>query len=304
MLDDENVVRLLMQANVLSPFRLNQARRLQRQTGTPLYDVLLEHKLVEEDRALQAIGAHTATPCVSLRDFEGDEKLLDRVPRELAQAYRVLPIGLMTDGELERLYLAMVDPSDLAAMESISQATGYDVEPVLVGPLDLRSALARVYGEHETDTRFEEAEGAQARSEFPELGEWDNLELDGESNDFLRELFDDDAPPSAEAEDDVTGAAAQNEGSGRATEVLDSSPPPLRDTVAANVFREFMTRSAVAILSPLQNEVLHRRTARHVGSRDLLQSVVRVLIRRGIITEKEVMDELAESRKRRKRGDR
>lgn len=301
MLDDESVVRLFMQAKVLSPFRLNQARRLQRKTGAPLYDVLLEYKLVDEVKALQAIGAHTATPCVALSDFEGNTELIDRVPRELAEAYRVLPIGRILDGDIERLFLAMVDPSDLEAMEAISQATGFDVEPVLVGPLDLRAAIARVYGVRESEVRFDDAAEEDLRSDLGELGEWDNFELDGESQDFLRDLLDDSAGPTSRLD---TGPQPIDR-SARATQVLDSSPPgPPREGLAANVFRDFMTRSAVAILSPLENDVIQRRPERHVGSKDLLQAVVRVLIRQGIITEKEVMDELAEYRKRRMRGER
>lgn len=300
MLDDESIVRVLMQVKVLSPFRLNQARRLQRQTGGALYDVLIEQRLVDEAKALQAVSNHMATPCVSLGDFEGDPELLERVPRELAEAYRVLPIGLMKDGDIQRLFLAMADPTDLGAMETISQATGFDVEPVLVGPSDLRSAIARCYGIEVEEVEIDQTLDTKGSAEFADLGEWDNLELDGESDEYLREFLADSGDDSRL----LSAPPPVTDRSGRETEVLDSRLPEPLPRLSANSFREFMTRSAVAILSPLDQAALQAAPAREVGSKDLLQAVVRLLIDRGIIDEMELMEVLADTRKRRTRSER
>ncbi len=106
----------------------------------------MQNNLVDDAPSLSALSGHLTTSCVSLKDYDGHEDLLARMPREMAAKHRAMPLGLMNDRGENRLILAMVDPTDFAAIEAASQALGADVEPVVVGPNDFADALDRCYG--------------------------------------------------------------------------------------------------------------------------------------------------------------
>jgi hypothetical protein len=64
-----------------------------------------------------------------------------------------------------------------------------------------------------------------------------------------------------------------------------------------------MTKSAVAVLDSVRDARSDPPEAK-VGSRELLEAVIRVLIQQGVITETDILEQLAEVRRRRIRGER
>jgi hypothetical protein len=394
MIDDDVLVRLLMKIELLDPPTLLLARRIQQTVKTPLYFVLLDNRLVDEASTLAVVSHHINTPCVSLSSFQGDADLLRRVPRKMAESFCAVPIGIKDDTDPPSLFLAMADPTDLRAMDTISQATGLDVNPVLVGPHDLRAAIARCYKVPLEELQMMSSELAISSDEASDLG-WEGYDLDQESNDYLKELLDGDddlpvaeeptiidtdsllgaapyrdpqaaqrlrdeslqgagaaaspatpsgrpearsadtrpdfadaSPDSARAGEPLAwvrlGAAARGDGLGtparaprvepeRRTEELPrgasapSSQPaePARrpEPVSEEELRNFMTKSAVAVLDSVRDARSDPPEAK-VGSRELLEAVIRVLIQQGVITETDILEQLAEVRRRRIRGER
>ena len=85
------------------------------------------------------------------------------------------------------------------------------------------------------------------------------------------------------------------------TERLESDLP--RATAAAissathsASFRELMSRSSIAVLTPNKEAALALFSAPEVGSRELVHAMVRILVKRGIISEKELLESLIETR--------
>ncbi len=296
MLNGETVLRILKAADLIVPENVRQAKYLQDVTGSSLYTVLFENELVKTDKALLVLSKHINTPCVSLKNYEGDPSLLDRVPRNLAEAYQCLPIGIMDQDDVGRLFLAMADPTDLTAMETINQVTGLQVEPVLVGPLDLRKAHERLYGSLSArgDSLPEEDE------EFPTLDFSDVPdEIDDDLADLLADVGFDELEASPPRLETPPLASLTDSGLGLADSTIRKRVP-----LKTSDFRNFMSKSAVKILSPLEQEKLRPQPVREVGSKDLLEAVVRLLIRRGLVTEHEIMEEIADTRKKRAKGER
>jgi hypothetical protein len=143
MIDDRRIGELALLHNLLPPQQLDEARRLQERQGGELYQILIEHSFVEEERCITVVADYLNIPCVSLRDFSPDPRVTLLLSPPLAARLRALPLGI---SEANQLYLAMANPLDVAARQEISDATQRDLVAFLAGPLDMEQALERAYG--------------------------------------------------------------------------------------------------------------------------------------------------------------
>src|SRR5260370_30201183 len=81
-------------------------------------------------------------PSVNLDLFHIDESVLRLIPQEVALKYSVLPLSRVGAS----LTLAMVDPTNVFAMDDVKFMTGLNVEPVVVAEASIQQAIAKYYG--------------------------------------------------------------------------------------------------------------------------------------------------------------
>src|SRR4029077_181237 len=80
-------------------------------------------------------------PSVNLELFDIDGPVLRLIPQEVAQKYSVLPLSRVG----ATLTLAMVDPTNVFAMDDIKFMTGLNIEPVVVSEASVQEAIAKYY---------------------------------------------------------------------------------------------------------------------------------------------------------------
>ena len=68
-------------------------------------------------------------------------EVLERVPYDLAEKHRCIPLLVNDEGGQQVLYLGMEDPADLEAIDEIRFRLDSKVKPVLVAPSELDDAL-------------------------------------------------------------------------------------------------------------------------------------------------------------------
>ncbi|HYJ48149.1 MAG TPA: type IV-A pilus assembly ATPase PilB, partial [Pyrinomonadaceae bacterium] len=81
-------------------------------------------------------------PSVNLELFDVDDSVIRLIPREVAEKYSVLPLSRVG----ATLTLAMVDPTNVFAMDDIKFMTGLNIEPVVVSEASVQEAIAKYYG--------------------------------------------------------------------------------------------------------------------------------------------------------------
>jgi len=133
---------ILIQAGVLGEPQLRAALTEQRRWGGPLGRILVDMKLITEDAMVQALSHQLNLPAVSLDQRVIAPEVLDLVPGEIAEQLSVLPFA--TQGKF--LDLAMVDPTNMDAIDTLRTRTRLNVRPYLAGPKSMERALARHYG--------------------------------------------------------------------------------------------------------------------------------------------------------------
>jgi type IV pilus assembly protein PilB len=88
-------------------------------------------------------AAHFGAEEIDLERVPFTAELLACVPAELARRHRVLPIRKSRDS----LFLAVADPSDLDAIDSLHNLLRCDMELCVAEPRQLDEFVKRLYGE-------------------------------------------------------------------------------------------------------------------------------------------------------------
>ena len=133
---------ILVRENLISPQHLREALDYQREHGGRLGFNLVKLGLVSDDMITAVLSRQYGIPSVNLELFQIDESVLRLIPQEVAQKHSVLPLSRVG----ATLTLAMVDPTNVFAMDDVKFMTGLNVEPVVVAEASIQQAIAKYYG--------------------------------------------------------------------------------------------------------------------------------------------------------------
>ncbi|MGB3477672.1 MAG: type IV-A pilus assembly ATPase PilB [bacterium] len=131
---------LLVKQGTISEDMLAQALEAQKKDGTRLGTTLINLGYVKEEEMLVALSKHYGVKSVDLRNLEIDESLLKLIPGDLAGKYLIVPVSRFG----RTLTIAMINPGDVAAIEDIQFATGFEVDAVVAA----EDALLKVVQDH------------------------------------------------------------------------------------------------------------------------------------------------------------
>jgi general secretion pathway protein E len=174
---------ILAETVKLPPEKLEEALAAQRgdQAGVRLGEILIRQRAVAEEDVLRALAIQLDLPF--LGHIEPDSvpnELAAKVPIHFAKQARVLPLGLA--GEAVRI--AVADPLDTAAQDSVSMLLGAPVTPEVVPAAVVLDAINAVYDRaaDEHEKLMEDLETGDLESVAHELEEpTDLLDADDEA---------------------------------------------------------------------------------------------------------------------------
>ncbi len=132
---------ILVRENLLSAQQLRDALDYQREHGGRLGFNLVKLGLVSDDMITAVLSRQYGVPSVNLELFDIDDSVIRLIPHEVAQKYSVLPLSRVG----ATLTLAMVDPTNVFAMDDIKFMTGLNIEPVVVSEASVHEAIAKYY---------------------------------------------------------------------------------------------------------------------------------------------------------------
>jgi len=133
---------VLVRENILTPQQLREAIDYQREHGGRLGFTLVKLGLVSDDMVTAVLSRQYGVPSVNLDLFDVDPSVIRLIPREVADKYSVLPLSRVG----ATLTLAMVDPTNVFAMDDIKFMTGLNIEPVVVSEAGVQEAIEQYYG--------------------------------------------------------------------------------------------------------------------------------------------------------------
>ena len=132
---------MLVTANLITEEQLKKALELQQKDGGRLGANLVKLGYLDEDKLASFLSKQYGIPAINLSGYEIDRSVVKLIPSEVAQKYQIIPV--MRTGAT--LTIAMVDPSNVFAIDDIKFMTGYNVEPVVATESALKSSINKYY---------------------------------------------------------------------------------------------------------------------------------------------------------------
>jgi type IV pilus assembly protein PilB len=169
---------ILIKENLITPDQLKQALDDQKANGGRLGNSLVKLGFMSDDEVTAVLSRQYGVPSINLDHFEIDPGVTKLVPVETALKFQVLPLSRVGSS----LTLAMVDPTNVFAMDDIKFMTGFNIEPVVASETSIAEAIRKHYGSIEEQARKRELEEIVS---FIDEGEHETLELEAEDETTL-----------------------------------------------------------------------------------------------------------------------
>jgi type IV pilus assembly protein PilB len=133
---------LLIRRNKISPDQLEKALKNQKEHGGRLGSSLTKLGFIQESELLQFLSEQYSVPSIKLSEFIIDPEVLKIIPADVATKYYIMPLSVKN----ANLIVAMVDPSNIFALDDIKFLTGYRVEPLIAAEGAILHAIDNHYG--------------------------------------------------------------------------------------------------------------------------------------------------------------
>ncbi len=169
---------LLVKEKVITQEQLEQATKLQKESHTRLASALVKLGFLSDEDVTNFLSRQYGVPAINLSYFEIDPAVVKLIPYETAKRYQILPLSRVGAS----LTIAMVDPTNVFAMDDIKFMTGFNIEPVVASESSIVEGIDKAYG----TSKEEELENVM--QSINDAGETD-IEVQNEEQELeLREL--------------------------------------------------------------------------------------------------------------------
>jgi type IV pilus assembly protein PilB len=170
---------LLVKEKVITPEQLEQATKLQKETHARLASALVKLGFLSDEDVTNFLSRQYGVPAINLSYFEIDPAVVKLIPYETAKRYQILPLSRVGAS----LTIAMVDPTNVFAMDDIKFMTGFNIEPVVASESSIVEGIDKAYGA----SKEEELESVM--QSMSDLGDGADVEVQTEAQEMeLREL--------------------------------------------------------------------------------------------------------------------
>ncbi len=162
---------ILIKEKLISQEQLKQALEFQKSNGGRLGNALVKLNLLTDDEVTAVLSRQYGVPSINLAYFEVDPNVIKLIPMETAMKYQILPLSRVGSS----LTVAMVDPTNVFAMDDIKFMTGFNIEPVVASETAITEAIKKHYGTAEDIERKKELEEIVS---FIDEGQTESVELE------------------------------------------------------------------------------------------------------------------------------
>src|SRR3990172_1792380 len=132
---------MLVSSGLINEEQLKKALAVQQKEGGRLGSILVKMNFVPEEKLMMFLSKQYGVPYVDLGRFDIDANIVKLIPADVAQKYQIMPINRTG----ATVTIAMVDPSNVFAIDDVKFMTGYNVEPVVATEAGIKNAISKHY---------------------------------------------------------------------------------------------------------------------------------------------------------------
>jgi type IV pilus assembly protein PilB len=142
----KSVGEILLEKRFITADQLNQARDVQKTTPGDLGRIIVDLGFATERDVVESKAQAEGLQFIDLTKHKPEPSAVNVVPAHVARRHNALPVK--KDGT--KLWVAMMDPRNVVALDEIRMVSRCQVAPLAAVPSDLEAALAGAYGNSES----------------------------------------------------------------------------------------------------------------------------------------------------------
>ena len=142
--------RILIKMGKVTRAQVSEALELQKKKRGPLGQLMVELGHVKKEDVNRALAAQVGMETISLRDIDIAKNVVDLIPGQMAQAYRVIPTEY--DRDTNTLGVALANPDNFHATDDLKTLMGFNVVARITTEEDMQEALNRYYPEEKAES--------------------------------------------------------------------------------------------------------------------------------------------------------
>ncbi|OGS35329.1 MAG: hypothetical protein A2474_06865, partial [Elusimicrobia bacterium RIFOXYC2_FULL_34_12] len=149
---------ILLDKKILTEEQIAKVEEESKKSGSLFQQSVLDLKLVEKGQLLKYLSSEWAVKAIDLSIMDIDSEVAKIIPKQSVKRYNAIPFAK----EENILFVAMAEPRDLFAVEDINLRTGFQVQPYLAFPEDIKAVVDKIYGAEEAASQAEDEEKPEA----------------------------------------------------------------------------------------------------------------------------------------------
>jgi type IV pilus assembly protein PilB len=153
---------LLVREKVITPEQLDQAIKAQKDApNSRLGSVLVKLGFLTDEDVTNFLSRQYGVPAINLSFFEIDSAVVKLIPHDTARRYQILPLSRVGAS----LTIAMVDPTNVFAMDDIKFMTGFNIEPVVASETAIMEGIEKAYVQQAPEEDLEKVMASMSEDE-------------------------------------------------------------------------------------------------------------------------------------------
>jgi type IV pilus assembly protein PilB len=138
----ERIADALVEDGLLSATQIEELLERQKKEGSRLVKLLIDKdkQYVSPDDLAVCMGRVLNVPPVNLPRISIPMDIVELVPRETAHTHKVIPVGRLDN----RLFVAMVDPLNVLALDDIKRITKLEISPLIASEKAIADKLQAI----------------------------------------------------------------------------------------------------------------------------------------------------------------
>ena len=135
----------LIDSGIVSQIQLEDLAKKAKENSRPFFAYLVSEGVINDEQLAEATSKVVGVPYVNLSKAIISTKVLDLLPVDTAQRFMAVPLGETSDGGAKRLAVAMLDASNVQAVDFLSNAIGRPIKVYMASESGVANVLAQYH---------------------------------------------------------------------------------------------------------------------------------------------------------------
>ncbi len=168
----QSVIDILLADQIITKAQYDDVKKKSTEQGKSITTVLIENKIVGDDKLAEAQAKLVGVPYISLATVTFPPQAIGLLSRNEVERFSLIPF--LYDDKTKTLSIAMANPLDLDAIAFVRQKTGLLVKEFAASPTEVKTAITQQYRQ---ELVGEVGEAIKETEEFAQAKTVDSAEI-------------------------------------------------------------------------------------------------------------------------------